>query len=300
MKIMPGLYLLCFVSWSAISTHGNIVNFQEQFFYGKPTTESTCYNLIQQVNLPNNVTYAGIPWCRLINEGNLNSVPDLPISNGCTVCHHIKFRKIIPYCKKNDIKTIFTPHAIKYKEYQGIKVLPIAHYPSNGVGPAPKKDILYSFIGARTHPSRKQIAQLPRKNDIIIILRSQYHHWLPIYQRQKDKEQYQNILSRSRFSLCPRGTGPSTVRFWESLQAQAIPIVFHDEFWLPEAGFNWNLAVIRLTENEIPYIDEIIRSISKKDEEELRTNCNLAYQWFCEKNFISPILYYYGLPALSL
>lgn len=42
---------------------------------------------------------------------------------------------------------------------------------------------------------------------------------------------YNEILSRSRFSLCPSGNGYDTYRFWESLCYGAIPIVKQNIFY---------------------------------------------------------------------
>lgn len=259
-------------------------------------TEKLCYELIRNVSLPN-ATYVAVPWCVLINHKRFDLLPEhISVDNGVTVCQHIQFETILPALKKAGITTLFNPHAIKGKEYDGIKVLPIAHFPANGIDPAEHKDILYSFVGnSWTHHTRGKIAELPCPDDVNITIRRNYHFFIPPELRQHDQEEYKDILARSRFSLCPRGTGPSTVRFWESLQAGAIPVLFSEEFWLPEAGFDWDCAVLRLTEHDIRNVDSIIRSITPEQEETLRRNCLKAYQHFCGKNFVAPILYHYGI-----
>ena len=279
-----------------------VESYGQHLFAREPVpTEQLCYELIQQTSLPQGTSYIAVPWCVLINHKQLDKAPKtISVQNGCTVCQHISFDLILPALKEAGITTLFTPHALKDKDYDGITVLPIAHFPVNGADPAENKDILYSFVGnSWTHPTRGQIANLPRPDDVCIIIRKQYHFFMRPEDRTKNQEEYKDILARSRYALCPRGTGPSTVRFWESLQAGAIPVLFSPEFWLPEAGFDWDTATIRLTPNDIPHIDSILRSITQKQEAMLRTNCLKAYKHFCGNNFISPILYHYGVPFLE-
>lgn len=108
-----------------------------------------------------------------------------------------------------------------------------------------------------------------------------------------EKKEYQDVLARSRFSLCPRGSGPSTVRFWESLQAGAIPILISDDMVLPE-GVDWDRCIIRIPECGVTKIKEVIASVSLEIENELRGNCLKAYKEFAGGNFISPIKRVYG------
>src|SRR5437763_1885888 len=82
-----------------------------------------------------------------------------------------------------------------------------------------------------------------------------------------------------KYYLCPRGVGPNTIRFWESLQAGAIPVLISDNMALPK-GFNWDNCIIRIREKDILSINSILVSISPKKEEEMRENCLIAYELF--------------------
>ena len=44
---------------------------------------------------------------------------------------------------------------------------------------------------------------------------------------------YNKILSDTKFSLCPIGAGPNTLRFWESIAIGSIPVFFNTEFIPP-------------------------------------------------------------------
>ena len=106
------------------------------------------------------------------------------------------------------------------------------------------------------------------------------------------KEEFKQVLARSRFSLCPRGYAPNSIRFWESLQAGAIPLLISDTARLPE-GFDWNRCCIRVAEKDIETIPDIIKTISPDQELKMREACFDAYKMFSGENFISPITRFY-------
>jgi len=191
------------------------------------------------------------------------------------------------------------------KSNKDVTVLPFPLYPINGIGPAEKKDILYSFIGLQSHPVRRKIFSLPRRPDVIIKKRERWHFYLRFRgkivslkwspRREKEKKEYQDVLARSRFSLCPRGSGPSTIRFWESLQAGAIPVLSSDAMALPKIeGINWNDCIIQVPEKNLSSVDSIIRAISPEKEAYMKKNCLRAYALSCSgENFVRTIRDYF-------
>jgi len=82
-------------------------------------------------------------------------------------------------------------------------------------------------------------------------------------------EEYNEILLNSRYSLCPSGTGPNSIRLWESLATGSIPILLSDNLELPKHHL-WNESIIIIKENE------------------MKRNCLLLYNYFKNnyKNFI--------------
>ena len=165
---------------------------------------------------------------------------------------------------------------------------------------------MYSFIGFRSHPVREKIFSLKPGPDVVIKKREKWHFFLRRFRRriirvrfspkrEEEKREYQDILARSRFSLCPRGTGPSTIRFWESLQAGAIPILLADAMALPNInGINWDDCIVRVPEKDVFSVDSIIRSISPEEERQMRENCLRAFTLSCAgKNFVQMIRDYF-------
>lgn len=265
--------------------------FIELFKRDPVITEFKAYTLFSEHPLEAAVNYLAFPWAVFINTGQLNKVPDITLNGGFTICQHISYEKIIPILKRIGIDTLFTPHVPKDKKYEGLTVLPFPHYPVNGISPAPTKDILYSFVGwPGTHQVRKKLMKLPKADDVVLIDRSNWHFWTGA--EKQNKKEYQDILARSRFSLCPRGTGASTIRFWESMQAGAIPILISDAMALP-TEIDWASCCIRVKEDQAHLVDDIIRSIPLEVEQELRAHCLATFDLFYGDNFVRTIRCHY-------
>ena len=84
--------------------------------------------------------------------------------------------------------------------------------------------------------------------------------------------EYREIMSRSRFSLCPRGYSPNSFRLTESLRAGAIPVVIADDIRLPK-GYDWSSCLVRVREADVGRLDKIIRRIPREREDKMREAC---------------------------
>ena len=263
-------------------------------------TEYKAYKLLKRNPLPQEVNYLAVPWASLINQKRLDGVSTKPIEGGFTICQHIDYKRIIPALLKIGIEVLFTPHV--YDDHKDIKVLPFPHYAVNGVKPTRKKDIWYCFIGWDSTSLinsnlRNNIFKTNHPKNTVIKRRKYWHfvckrNWwggnLSETQRRKEKTEYLDILARSRFSLCPRGTGASTIRFWESLKAGAIPVLLSDAMRLP-SGADWDQCIIRMCEDEAKKIPETLGKISVERERVMREGCLKAYKNFSGDSFINCI-----------
>jgi hypothetical protein len=289
------IFLLIFFLINHLSLDSKLYTWQPELFAQEAIgTEALVYKLMQSHNITNKIDYVAVPWSVLINKNLLNNLPNIQVNHGYTVCQHIRYEKIIPILKKMGVKILFTPHV--NKDYEGITVLPFPHLAVNGVEHKNIiKDIWASFVGAEyTHFTRAKIFEL-FANDPRFILKNRGNTW-HFYLKDENLElyarEYQDILLRSRFALCPRGTGASTIRFWESLQAGAIPVLISDEMRLPDY-FDWEKCIIRIAEKDISQIPTVLESISLEQETKMQAACLKAYAQFSEENFIGPILNYY-------
>lgn len=263
--------------------------------FAKDYEKTEYYSYLELIKnpLPIKVNYLAIPWLGASSTKDIKRIEQelngLHLDGGFTILYgfsEIKENPIINILKRVGIDCIFTPRASsKCGVVNGIKIISYPYNALNGVNPSPIKDILYSYIGFSSHPIRKILCTMNHPPQTIV---KETHKWIS----QEGRNEFKNVLARSRFSLCPRGFAPNSIRFWESLQAGAIPILISDTALLPE-GFDWNSCCIRVSEKDISQIQYIIGQISPDREREMRQACLVAHSMFSGKNLISPIDRFY-------
>jgi hypothetical protein len=67
---------------------------------------------------------------------------------------------------------------------------------------------------------------------------------------QDQAAQFRTVLKESTFSLCPAGTGPNSIRLWESIGAGAIPVILADDWAPPGNRALWEAACVIRPETE--------------------------------------------------
>ncbi len=289
-------------------------------------TEATARKQLMANPVDADVNYFAAPWSVMLNASRKKDpkVRGMQLDGGFTICQHVHFHRIIPECIRIGLDTLFTPHAEpsapavdagwakrlagvpffkkwsreKLQAIQQFKILPFPHLAVNGASPAENKDLWWSFAGFNTHATREVIFDLPPRDDVVNIRRETWHFNVSEQEQEANRQEYRELLSRSRFSLCPRGVGPSTVRFWESLEAGAIPVLIADDMRLP-CGFDWDRCVVRIPECETARLNEIVGSISTAVEQQMRSACYEAYRSFSGENFASCVHTHYKNAATS-
>jgi hypothetical protein len=138
-----------------------------------------------------------------------------------------------------------------------------------------KKDIFASFIGSITHPIRQlMIMSLQNKSDYYL----KFGQWNPNISDDNFKL-FTNITRRSKFTLCPRGYGASSFRLYETFQLNSVPVFISDKSYLPwKNDLNWNKFCILIDPYEIPYLDDILKSISDQKYNNLLENGKKIYR----------------------
>lgn len=81
-----------------------------------------------------------------------------------------------------------------------------------------KSESIYININESTHPFRREVMNVIREAN----------KWY-VTTKGCPFEEYLNTLSRHRFSLCLRGNGLDTHRFWESLYLGVIPVIVYHQ-----------------------------------------------------------------------
>lgn len=171
-----------------------------------------------------------------------------------TVCQHIYALDMLPYFKKIGITDIFWSHkTIGLNSVDGIEIHPFPLYPvmyemaEMPMVSAPLKDreYLYSFVGSYQPDIyltdvRRNIFNFPKRENTYILERNEWHFEGDVYRTQIAggsvekaeramksawEKQYISIMKSTKFSLCPSGSGPNSIRFWESIKFGCIPVL---------------------------------------------------------------------------
>jgi hypothetical protein len=269
---------------------------------------------------PGNV-YFGFPWATLLDlhirldvnlEFFLEHINEKTrIFKGRrihTVCQHIEWAKLtglwdavgltdihLSHCKKdtqNTERLSFHPWPLIATNYEN---------PTRSEGLVVKEDKKYlaSFIGNNTNPKveiRLRLHEmLKNKEGFVCELGNKWFYDSEVYKRQifresndSDYEQkrlettrYNKILSESVFSLCPEGSGPNTIRLWESIAVGSIPVVFSDN-WKPPTVLeaDWTQFSVWIPNAEYDQTIRILESIDESARRTMRNNCLSIYKKF--------------------
>lgn len=263
--------------------------------------------------------FIGVPWATIIDKNiDLNDVlyhvrPQIKNSNNYTCCQHIHFRTLVPLFKSLNINRLYTSHKIINEDVvDDIKLISCPLYAVNieDVNRNLKfkdvdfinteRDIFYSFTGAsmRHYLSdvRERIFNMSHPSDCVVRNTDVWHFEEQVYSDAQNAsgstitddssiDMYNDLLMRSRFSLCPGGAGPNTIRFWESLGAGSIPVLLSDTYELPRHEL-WDDTIIRVEERDVTNIVEILSTVPEETVFKMRVNCLKIYNHF-RKNYIN-------------
>jgi len=199
-----------------------------------------------------------------------------------TVCQHIMGRQYLDLFRQAGIDDVFWAHAT-HDDAAALKapvdttrprLHPFPLYPVQvnealpEAGPdydAIPRPHLFSFIGARANKyylteARNWILDLLGDDTRgLVVGRDSWHYQKIVYDLQvharKDSgadtlvdtsaaDQFRAQLLNTTFSLCPGGSGPNSIRLWESIGAGAIPVILAGTWAPPGDQRLWDIAVV--------------------------------------------------------
>jgi Exostosin family len=150
-------------------------------------------------------------------------------------------------------------------------------------------DLLASFVGARTHRARETILRLsdPR---IHVEAPEGFVFYDPSSVRfDERRKSFAETLFRSKFVLCPRGMGTSSIRLYETLAAGRVPVVVSDQ-WVPPTGPKWDEFCLRWPENRIDELPGALRDLEGEATAMGRRARSVYEEWFAPDVALSVML----------
>ena len=256
------------------------------------TEEIINHNLSKNLHkVSDDYVYFSFPLAWAINNYGLQQVQTLlnQINNSLKekivyVCQHIQVKNLD---FGNNI--VFSPHSTVFDKFIAIP----HHAPnkSNDVVNFEDKKTLMSFVGSySTHNTRKVIGDtLAGKENCISRDTGEWHFYKTGHDLNDSSDFYISTIKDSKMTICPRGTGPSTIRIWEAMAMSSVPVIISDSLQLPlSSEIDWSEHVILIPEKDSSLLfdhipsDERLKKMSK--------NCFDTYNNFFSEDKMHEII----------
>jgi len=80
---------------------------------------------------------------------------------------------------------------------------------------------------------------------------------------KSQKAHYNDVMSKSKFVLAPRGTGLSSFRQYEAMVLGCVPVVLSDDLRQPEF-VNWEKCSVKIAESDVNTIPRMLKALEPK------------------------------------
>jgi hypothetical protein len=144
--------------------------------------------------------------------------------------------------------------------------------------PTMNADLLFSFIGRRSDPSREAVLAL-RHSRAIVEDSSQTNIFGGGADAEYKKRRYAEILARSKFVLCPRGAGTASFRLFEAMALGRVPVILSDD-WVAPNGPDWAAFSLRVCEAEAASVPALLERSEPRFEQMASEALRQWDQWF--------------------
>jgi hypothetical protein len=138
-----------------------------------------------------------------------------------------------------------------------------------------EKSIFCSFVGSNTHDVRNKIFEkFKDDNDFSITSKSWQYNVHSV-----DFNLFLETTKKSIFTICARGYGKQSYRFYETLQLGSIPVYIYDnDPYLPFSDeIDYNSFCVVLNIDKIDDLKGILKSKTQKQIDEMLSNGNKIY-----------------------
>ncbi|HVS85869.1 MAG TPA: exostosin family protein [Gaiellaceae bacterium] len=152
---------------------------------------------------------------------------------------------------------------------------------ANDVGGVPEDppDLLFSFQGRRVGPVRPAVLALSHPRAVVEDT-SRYDFFGPQSPLLDDaRRRYREVMGRSKFVLCPRGSGTGSFRLFEALACGRVPVVVSDDWVAPE-GIAWETCSLRVPERDVRTIPGRLEALEPQWPELSTAAASVYREWF--------------------
>jgi len=190
------------------------------------------------------------------------------------LCQHISVDQL----KFRNSDIVFTPHATTNNKH---KALPFYAVSVDKSLISDEREFEFSFLGSiATHNIRKKLVKLYPRNCF------DSHVYWGIEQKDNKKfvNRYIKMLGNTKFGICPRGTGPGSIRMFEVMAMGSIPVVIADGYKFPlDSIIDWGKISISVKEKDIGNIADILKQY---DYETMRNAMSKIYDRYFKNDVL--------------
>lgn len=146
--------------------------------------------------------------------------------------------------------------------------------------PTHEKKYLFSFMGRRCIPLREQLLSLSfQRPDVFMEDTSTFNNFThDLSDKDLPKRHYAETMLASKFVLCPRGNGASSIRLFEAMQLGIAPVIISDNWVLPK-GPVWSECSVSIRERDVLKVEAIL-SARESEWRELGAHARMSYDTF--------------------
>ena len=151
---------------------------------------------------------------------------------------------------------VSVPASSHHPEWQVATSYTLAEEPWRKVGDEGLRqmetDLLFSFVGSRTHRCRDAVFALAGHPSCVVEPVTDGFRFFDPSSTDFEAHQrrFAEVIYRSKFVLCPRGTGTSSIRSYEVMAAGRVPVIISDG-WIPPSGPDWTAFAVIWPESQI-------------------------------------------------
>lgn len=96
------------------------------------------------------------------------------------------------------------------------------------------------------------------------------------------KHEYIETSIQSKFVLCPRGAGASSIRLFEAMEMGRAPVIISDA-WVQPEGPDWSTFSIRVPEHDITHLPDILLRFEPQAFKMGALAREAWLKWYCKK-----------------
>jgi hypothetical protein len=137
-------------------------------------------------------------------------------------------------------------------------------------------DLLFSFIGSPSARCREPLYHLRHADAVVERVDGFTFYDASSTAFEARRARFREVLSRSRFVLCPRGRGTSSIRLYETLAAGRVPVVIADQ-WVEPLGLDWQAFSVRWPEGDVKGLVDHLTNLDR-DWETMAASGRAAYE----------------------